>query len=67
MLRLERVEGGETLDRLRKFWQKREGVSCGDVHIQKRERMNFLGGTGITAGAKALRQAEARHMQGTKR
>lgn len=67
MLRLECVEGGKTLDRIRKFWQKREGVRCGDVLIQKRARMNIMGGTDITAGAKALRQAEARHMQGTER
>lgn len=61
------MEGGETLDRIRKSWQKREGVCCGDVHIQKRARMNILGGTDITAGAKALRQAEARYMQGAER
>ena len=29
--------------------------------------MNVMGGTDITAGAKALRQAEAGHMQGTER
>ena len=43
MLRLECVEGGETLDRIRKFWQKRESVRCGDVRIQKKSKNEYYG------------------------